>query len=423
MSDPTNPTNSWESAANDAVDGAKNTANKGIDAAENAANNAVDSAESVANNAVDSAKNAANNAVDSAENVANNAVDSAKNVVNNAVDSATSAVSNAVDSATGAVSNAVDSATSAVSNAVSSATSVASNAVDSAKAVVDKAKDVVSALGGGGGGVTALVTAAAGGGAAGAVLGALGGGNPLASLRSPSVSRSLAALGGGGGGGGRGGAVRPQKAIIKNLDGTSPAEVVCQYNPKEYTISKQNKWSAAKTQSANDVPQFEFSGGDPMSLKVQLFFDTTETESDVSGLTKDLFTLMMVSEKLKNPKTNKSRPPRVCLIWSNTPSFESVITSASQKFTLFRSDGTPLRATVDVTFQQISDPNQYPPQNPTSGGDGGEQLWAVKTGDTLAWISYKVYGDSTRWRLIADANRLLDVRRLTPGMTLVIPNA
>jgi len=421
MSDPTNPTNSWESAANDAIDGAKNAANKGIDAAEN-----------VANNAVDSAENVANNAVDSAENVANNAVDSAKNVANNAVDSATSTVNNAVDSATSAVNNAVDSATSAANNAIDSVQSVATNAVESAKAVVDKAKEVVSALGGstsnlpslgGGGGVTALVAAAAGGGAAGAALGALGGGNPLASLRSPSVSRSLAALGGGGGGGGGRGAIRPQKAIIKNLDGTSPAEVVCQYNPKEYTISKQNKWAAAKTQSANDVPQFEFSGGDPMSLKVQLFFDTTETESDVSGLTKDLFTLMMVSEKLKNPKTNKSRPPRVCLIWSNTPSFESVITSASQKFTLFRSDGTPLRATVDVTFQQISDPNQYPPQNPTSGGDGGEQLWSVKTGDTLAWISYKVYGDSTRWRLIADANRLLDVRRLTPGMTLVIPNA
>lgn len=34
------------------------------------------------------------------------------------------------------------------------------------------------------------------------------------------------------------------------------------------------------------------------------------------------------------------------------------------------------------------------------------KAWTVKVGDTLPLISYKVYGDSRLWRLIADANRI-----------------
>ena len=49
-------------------------------------------------------------------------------------------------------------------------------------------------------------------------------------------------------------------------------------------------------------------------------------------------------------------------------------------------------------------------------------MWTVGAGDTLAWIAYKEYGDSTRWRLIADANRLANVRNLSPGAKLIIPN-
>jgi nucleoid-associated protein YgaU len=49
-------------------------------------------------------------------------------------------------------------------------------------------------------------------------------------------------------------------------------------------------------------------------------------------------------------------------------------------------------------------------------------VWTVAEGDTLGWIAFKSYGDTASWRRIADANRLRDVRRLTPGAVLVIPN-
>jgi nucleoid-associated protein YgaU len=100
-----------------------------------------------------------------------------------------------------------------------------------------------------------------------------------------------------------------------------------------------------------------------------------------------------------------------------------VIVSITQRFTLFLSNGTPVRATLDVSFQQVQDEGQFPPQNPTSGGEGGERIWTVVAGDTLPSIAYAVYGDPNMWKRIADTNHLTQVRRLIPGTQLEIPNA
>ncbi|MBV9280403.1 MAG: LysM peptidoglycan-binding domain-containing protein, partial [Chloroflexi bacterium] len=136
-----------------------------------------------------------------------------------------------------------------------------------------------------------------------------------------------------------------------------------------------------------------------------------------------IWELMLVDDRLKDPKSKKSRPPRVRFQWGSAWSFDAVITHISQTFTLFAWNGTPVRAMLDVTFQQIKDERLFPSQNPTSGGVGGERVWTVQEGDTLAWIAYSEYGDPTKWRPIADANRLTNVRRLRPGSVLEIPNA
>jgi predicted Zn-dependent protease len=213
------------------------------------------------------------------------------------------------------------------------------------------------------------------------------------------------------------------KAVIVNLDqGGNP--IPCMFNPKEYTFTKQNKWSEGKN-SGKDVPQLEFSSGQPSKLKMQLLFDTyfKDQQTDVREYTDGIWELMMVDQNLVDPKTQRARPPMVRFQWGKTWSFDAVIINISQKFILFLDDGTPVRAQLDVTFQQIKDSRQLRPQNPTSGGTGGEQVWTVKEGETLAWIAYKVYRDSNQWRKIAQHNRLTSVRQIAPGTVLEIPNA
>ena len=205
------------------------------------------------------------------------------------------------------------------------------------------------------------------------------------------------------------------------------SEIVhCMFNPKEYTFSKQNKWEE-KTAKGQNVSHLEFGGGAPASLKLQLLFDTYEdhppfstAKQDVRLHTKGLWELMKISDKNKNPATKKGEPPHCKFQWGTLWSFEAVIDSISQKFTLFLSDGTPVRAILDVAFKQISDEGQYPRQNPTSGGNPGDHLRTVREGETLAGIAYEEYGDPTVWRHLAESNSINDPRHLRPGQVLMV---
>src|SRR5262245_16429228 len=143
------------------------------------------------------------------------------------------------------------------------------------------------------------------------------------------------------------------KAEITNC--VTGKKVVCMFNPKEYTFSKQNKWEEKKADK-KQVAHLKFSGGAPANLKMQLLFDTYEAHEesksaagdDVRKYTKELWEMMKIDDK-------KKEPPHCRFEWGNLWSFEAVIESISQKFTLFDKNGTPLRAVLDVAFKQIKD--------------------------------------------------------------------
>jgi hypothetical protein len=215
-------------------------------------------------------------------------------------------------------------------------------------------------------------------------------------------------------------------ATIQNVDSSGSPEIKCMFNPKEYTFSKSNSWTLGPVKGAN-LPKLEFSSGQPATLQMQLFFDTWGSGGaggdpiDVRTHTDPLWDLMLVDPKLKN-KAKLGRPPIVQFRWGKAWSFQAVITQITMRFTMFDRIGVPVRATLDVTFQQHNDPKGFGRQNPTSGGREGGRLWRVTEGDTLAGIAWTEYGDPTLWRRIADANALTDVRRLRAGTLLEIPN-
>ena len=221
----------------------------------------------------------------------------------------------------------------------------------------------------------------------------------------------------------------PVKARIEVLEGENKGNKIdCLFNPKEYTIEKTVEWIAPQGAGKN-TSKLEFKSGKPATMKVELFFDTYEaSEKDVSVFTKKIFDLMKVDDTLKDKKSKKGRPAKVLFIWGQNKEsrrvvFQSVVQSVSAKYTLFLADGTPVRATLNVTFTQIDDSDAQASQNPTSGGIGGERLWTVQEGETLGLIAYKTLGETSAWRSIALVNHMSKVRRLTPGTVLVIPNA
>jgi len=217
-------------------------------------------------------------------------------------------------------------------------------------------------------------------------------------------------------------------AVIEMLEGDM-TKVECLFNPKEYTFAKTNSWPKDQKAKAN-TPVMTFGGGNPATLNMDLLFDTYQSTRS-GGRSKDvrkeyinhLWSMMYVDDRIANNSKNKQgRPPKVRFSWGKAWMFEAVMTSLSVTFTLFLPDGTPVRATAKVAFQQVKDLKDLPAQNPTSGGVGGERVRTVEEGDRLDLIAHEEYGDTSQWRLIAAANGISNPRNLRPGTTLVIPN-
>ena len=202
-----------------------------------------------------------------------------------------------------------------------------------------------------------------------------------------------------------------EKAQIVNLD--TDEKVDCMFNPKELSLKKTNSWTEEPVKEG-DVPTLEFSGGKPIDLKMQLFFDTYyEKGEDVRKHTNKVWKLLDVSK-------DKKRPPRCQFTWGTYLSFKAVVTSISQTFTLFLSNGTPVRSTLDVSFKQSVDEKKQPRQNPTTISKPGYRTRRVRQGETLDWIAFEEYGDPNRWRFLADVNKLDDPMSLEEGLVLAI---
>lgn len=209
------------------------------------------------------------------------------------------------------------------------------------------------------------------------------------------------------------------KATISNVD--TGASVTCMFNPTDYTFAKTVGWAQTTERGAN-VPKLEFTGGEPATVSLKLFFDTNDTGDDVrTRYTNALWDLAMVNTAKLDPKTNKGRPPRCMFTWGSAWSFEAVVTSINTNFTMFLEDGTPTRATVDLSLKQAHDPGRFPAQNPTSGGIAGHKQRVVQQSETLDFIASQEYGHSKYWRDIAEANGIDDPMRVRAGMILTLP--
>ena len=215
----------------------------------------------------------------------------------------------------------------------------------------------------------------------------------------------------------------PEKAILISEKGD---KFECLFNPAELTISKSNSWQAPEKKGGN-TSELRFQSGQPGTMTFNIVLDTMHNElhkgEPVTKHTDKLFDLMKVDPALKgsDPQRNKARPPWVEFHWGALHSFKAVIERLQVKFTYFGSNGKPLRAKVDITLKQFDDREHLPLQNPTSHTPTLHTMHRVVHGETLDRIAATHYADSTRWRLIADANAVVDPLDVSAGTLLVIP--
>lgn len=107
------------------------------------------------------------------------------------------------------------------------------------------------------------------------------------------------------------------------------------------------------------------------------------------------------------------------LAWG-TLLFKCRLTSLEIEYTLFKPDGTPLRARAKASFQGYNDESELELQANKSSPDL-THVRTVKAGDTLPLMCYRIYGSSLPYLQVAAVNNLTDFRRLKVGSQIVFP--
>ena len=188
------------------------------------------------------------------------------------------------------------------------------------------------------------------------------------------------------------------------------------FNPYEYKVTRKVKWNRRSTGDANSEVEMTAVTEKKLSLP-KLVFDVYEDLNPLSAVTDHTDLLIEMMEPTQD-SSQKPKPRQVKFVWGPFE-FPAYIETVEQTFTLFKKDGTPVRAEVQVTLLEFTE--EMAGQNPTSGEGPMQRVHRVQAGDRLDTIAFQVYGDATHWRLIAAYNRLEDPFSLRPGLELGIP--
>ena len=159
---------------------------------------------------------------------------------------------------------------------------------------------------------------------------------------------------------------------------TEVTVLVVNFNPKELTLQRSASFGQAENKA--NAAELQYKGGDNLTLGMTLYFDTFEAGASVRTVYMTKLEKLM---KVKDPtppattgtpapntaassggtgKTDKTKddkaqgtasPPSVLFVWGKFR-FKGVITSLSQKYTMFLADGTPVRAEATISMQQTA---------------------------------------------------------------------
>ena len=194
------------------------------------------------------------------------------------------------------------------------------------------------------------------------------------------------------------------------------------FNPSEYSLNKDNNFAQAAIPGLS-TPLLQFVNGNLRTLEMELFVDSLEehkhtsrtvtaARSDVRKLTQKIVDLMAIT-----PQTHA--PPVVLFSWGSL-TFTGVLGRVNQRFTMFLESGIPIRARLQVTFQEWKSALQEAKEVRRQTSDYTRRH-RLAQGETLSQVAFLFYGDPGLWRPIAIANQIDDPRRLAPALQLTVP--
>jgi hypothetical protein len=161
-----------------------------------------------------------------------------------------------------------------------------------------------------------------------------------------------------------------EKAALLNAECYSnqkdPRHIIFMFNPTMISFSRSMNTEPSKG-SRNDKGNNNVSFKSPNPYTVQIaniMLDTYEKRSSVlDEIKKYKNGVQFVNESHSSGSKGKDqRPPIYFFHWGETYYLQCFIKSLNFKLTMFLNDGTPVRASVDLTLEQVDIPISQPNQ-------------------------------------------------------------
>lgn len=162
------------------------------------------------------------------------------------------------------------------------------------------------------------------------------------------------------------------KAKLIALEGAAP-DIEFMFNPTQLDFSQTinlNKDGAART--GRGLPKVSFAYPEPCTLTISnIIFDTYEDSSSVLIHLKKFEKAVNFAEA--GSGANK-RPPVYIFTWGDQQYIRCFVKSLNYSLTMFLPDGTPVRAKISITLEEvdesISQPGMGTPANVNRQGGG-----------------------------------------------------
>jgi hypothetical protein len=194
------------------------------------------------------------------------------------------------------------------------------------------------------------------------------------------------------------------------------------YNPEQFSFTKSAEWTdpPVKTGDKDPAPPVH-QRTNPATIQMQIFFDAFE---ELFGdVTDEVLTLADWMKPCPPKVKGVMNPPLLEFQWGSSRAltgFRGYLSNLTANYTMFRMDGTPIRAECSITLTEV--PRRTARQNPTSGSLAGLQAHVLIAGDTLQSVAWTEYGRADFWRGLAAFNGIDDPLRLRPGSRLLLPS-
>lgn len=187
------------------------------------------------------------------------------------------------------------------------------------------------------------------------------------------------------------------------------------FNPKSYAFKYAIEYGKEQGKGTSSQEQ-RYAKTKSRDLTLQLMLDGTGASGPLVEVKDKVEEFLAICYRFDG---KIHRPPYLKIHWGSLL-FNCVLSSVDVTYTLFRPDGTPLRATLNASFAEFVDEERREGKERASSPDLTHRH--TLTGrESLPWLCFQYYGSDRYYLRVAEANGLVDFRNLSPGMVLVFP--